>query len=118
MADIYAQLKEHLEKGKDWEKLEVPVDGVFVVKGSATKTRPAILQLKINLLTEDERPMKRKGLFVGSKEMLIKFGETLNNEKVEQLIAERFHWMCPCSSNLTKNTSELPAPKLFVIPVI
>ncbi len=32
--------------------------------------------------------MKRKGLFVGSKEMLIKFGEALNDDKVYQLIQE------------------------------
>jgi len=32
--------------------------------------------------------MKRKGLFVGSKEMLIKFGEALEDDKVFQLIGE------------------------------
>ena len=32
--------------------------------------------------------MKRKGLFVGSKEMLVKFGEALNDDKVFQLISE------------------------------
>ena len=32
--------------------------------------------------------MKRKGLFVGSQEMLIKFGEALQDDKVYQLIQE------------------------------
>jgi len=88
MADIQAQLKAHLKNGADWEKMETPVPGVFVVKVPATKTRPALLFLEINPLKEDGKPMKRKGLFVGSKEMLIKFGEALNDDKVYQLISE------------------------------
>jgi hypothetical protein len=88
MADIEAQLKEHLKSGEDWEKMETPVDGVSVVKVPATKTRPALLFLEVNPIKDDGKPMKRKGLFVGSKEMLIKFGEALNDDKVFQLIGE------------------------------
>ena len=88
MANIEAQLKAHLKDGADWEKMETPVPGVNVVKVPATKTRPALLFLEVNPLKEDGKPMKRKGLFVGSKEMLIKFGEALNDDKVFQLIGE------------------------------
>jgi hypothetical protein len=88
MADIEAQLKAHLKNGADWEKMEVPVPGVFVVKVPATKTRPALLFLEINPLKKDGKPMKRKGLVVGSKEMLLKFGEALQDDKVYQLINE------------------------------
>ena len=88
MTDISTQLKEHLSNGADWEKMETPIQGVYVVKVPATKTRPAILHLEINPLKDDGKPMKRKGLFVGSKEMLIKFGEALNDDKVYQLIQE------------------------------
>ena len=88
MADLKTQLQEHLKKGEDWEKMETPVSGVYVVKVPATKTRPALLFLEINPLKDDGKPMKRKGLFVGSKEMLIKFGEALNDDKVYQLIQE------------------------------
>ena len=88
MADIEAQLKAHLKNAADWEKMETPVPGVSVVKVPATKTRPSLLFLEINPLKEDGKPMKRKGLFVGSKEMLIKFGEALEDDKVFQLISE------------------------------
>ncbi len=88
MADIEAQLKAHLKNGADWEKMDTPVPGVSVVKVPATKSRPALLFLEINPLKEDGKPMKRKGLFVGSKEMLIKFGEALQDDKVYQLIVE------------------------------
>jgi hypothetical protein len=88
MADIEAQLRAHLKNGNDWEKMEAPIPGVFIVKVPATKTRPSLLFLEINPLKDDGKPMKRKGLFVGSKEMLIKFGEALQDDKVYQLIVE------------------------------
>jgi hypothetical protein len=88
MVDIQTQLKTHLKSGSDWEKMETPVPGVYVVKVPATKTRPALLFLEVNPLKDDGKPMKRKGLFVGSKEMLVKFGEALNDDKVFQLIGE------------------------------
>jgi len=88
MSDIQSQLKEHLKSGKDWEKMDTPIQGISVVKVPATKTRPALLFLEINPLKEDGSPMKRKGLFVGSKEMLIKFSEALNDDKTFQLIQE------------------------------
>lgn len=88
MADIEAQLRNHLNTAKDWEKMEAPIPGVFIVKVPATKSRPSLLFLEINPLKDDGKPMKRKGLFVGSKEMLVKFGEALNDDKVFQLIGE------------------------------
>ncbi len=88
MADIEGQLRALLKNGADWEKMEAPVEGVYVVKVPATKTRPALLFLEINPLKDNGKPMKRKGLFVGSKEMLIKFGETLQDDKVYELIVE------------------------------
>ena len=88
MSNIQAQLKEHLKSAKDWDKMETPVPGVSVVKVPATKTRPAMLHLEINPVKNDGTPMKRKGLFVGSKEMLVKFSEALNDDKVFQLISE------------------------------
>ena len=88
MADLQAQLKNHLDKGKDWEKMETPVPGVFVVKVPSTKTRPSLLFLEVNPLKDDGNPMKRKGLFVRDKEMLVKFSEALSDDKVYQLITE------------------------------
>ena len=88
LADIHRQLKDHLEKAEDWEKMDTPVKGVSVVKVPATKTRPALLFIEVNPLKENGTPMKRKGLFVGNKEMLIKFGEALNDDKTFQLIQE------------------------------
>lgn len=86
MADIQAQLKDHLKNGKDWEKMETPIPGVFVVKVPATKTRPSLLFLEVNPLKNDGKPMKRKGLFLGSKAMYIAFKEALEEDAIFTLI--------------------------------
>ncbi|MFW9998630.1 MAG: hypothetical protein ACFE9Q_01835 [Candidatus Hodarchaeota archaeon] len=86
MADIQAQLKDHLKNGKDWEKMETPIPGVFVVKVPETKTRPALLFIEINPLKSDGSPMKRKGLFIGSKEMYLAFKEALEEDAIYTLI--------------------------------
>jgi len=86
MADIQAQLKEHLKTGKDWEKMETPIPGVFVVKVPATKARPALLFIEVNPLKSDGKPMKRKGLFIGSKEMYLAFKEALEEDAIYTLI--------------------------------
>ncbi|MFX1397712.1 MAG: hypothetical protein ACFFAS_11800 [Promethearchaeota archaeon] len=88
MTDIKTQLKDHLKNAKDWEKMETPVPGVFVVKVPPTKMRPALLYLEVNPLKDDGKPLKRKGLFVGSKEFLVKYSEALSDDKVFQLIGE------------------------------
>ena len=86
MADIQAQLKAHLKNGKDWEKMETPIPGVFVVKVPETKTRPALLFLEVNPLKSDGKPLKRKGLFIGSKEIYIAFKEALEEDAIFTLI--------------------------------
>lgn len=86
MADIQSQLKDHLKTGKDWEKMETPIPGVFVVKVPATKTRPALLFIEVNPLKSDGKPMKRKGLFIGSKEMYLAFKEALEEDAIYTLI--------------------------------
>jgi len=86
MIDIQTQLKDHLKNGNDWEKMETPIPGVFVVKVPETKTRPALLFLEVNPLKNDGKPMKRKGLFIGSKEMYIAFKEALEEDAIFTLI--------------------------------
>jgi len=87
MSDLQAHLKEHLNTANDWDKMETPIEGVFVVKVPSTKTRPALLFMEINPL-KDGKPVKRKGLPIGSREMLVKFSEALQEDKVYQLISE------------------------------
>jgi hypothetical protein len=85
MAEIKEQMLEHLKKGEDWEEMEIEgFESVSVVKVPATKTRDALLNIQINPIKEGKR-IKRKGLFVSSKEMLVMFSEALNDDKTYQL---------------------------------
>ena len=100
---IQDELKKHLEKGEAWEKMETNVPGVNVVKVPETKTRPALLFLELNPLTDDGRPMKRKGLFVNGYDMLIKFRDIIDNDKVFKLMQE----IETVNPEITKKTKKL-----------
>ncbi len=88
MTDISSQLKEHLEEGKDWERMDTPLPGLFVVKVPATKTRKARLNLELSPLKNDGTPLKKKSLFIGGEEMFIKYSEMFSNDKAYQIIRE------------------------------
>lgn len=79
-------LTKHLENGKDWEKVDTDIPGVFVVKIPATKTRPARLSVEVNPVDEAGKPKKRKGLFVTNFEMYVQFLEALQDDNVGKLI--------------------------------
>ncbi|MFW9880558.1 MAG: hypothetical protein ACFFG0_46410 [Candidatus Thorarchaeota archaeon] len=66
--------------------METPIPGVYIVKVPETKTRPALLFLEVNPLKNDGKPMKRKGLFIGSKEMYLAFKEALDEDAIFTLI--------------------------------
>ncbi len=87
MPSISEKLKNHLENGENWGKLESPIQGVYIVKVPKTKTRKAMLYLEINPLKENGKPLKKKGVFINSQEMLLGFNEALKNEKSHLLIS-------------------------------
>lgn len=82
-------MEEHIEKflgsAGDWEKLETDIPGVAVVKMPATKSRPALLAVEVNP-QKDGKPMKRKGLFITSAEMLLEFSDILTDESLLTLM--------------------------------
>lgn len=88
MVDIDTSiLKEHLENGKDWEKLETDIAGVFVVKIPGTKTRSGRLMVEVNPINPATGlPKKRKGLFIADFEMYLQFQEALTEDEVPALI--------------------------------
>ena len=86
MADISVQLKEHLMNGEDWEKLETPIPGVYVVKIPESKTLKARLNLELNPLKDDGNTIKKKGLFVSGKEVFVKFSELFLDEQIFQIL--------------------------------
>ena len=84
--EMVVQLREHLENGQDWEKLNAPIPGVYVVKIPATKTHGARLMVEVNPVDESGNPRKRKGLFLTDEKMRRDFVVALENQDVSQLI--------------------------------
>jgi len=81
------ELREFLESAKDWQKMETDIDGVFVVKIPATKTREAKLMVEVNPINKlTKQPKKRKGLFIADFEMYLQFQEALMEDEVPALI--------------------------------
>jgi hypothetical protein len=84
--EMVSQLRDHLENGKDWEKLNTPIAGVYIVKIPATKTHGPRLMVEVNPVDESGNPRKRKGLFLTDEKMRRDFVVALENEDVSQLI--------------------------------
>jgi len=80
-------LKEFLKDGKDWEKMETDIPGVFVVKIPGTKTRDGRLMVEVNPIDKSTgKPKKRKGLFIADYEMYLQFQEALFQDEVPALV--------------------------------
>lgn len=79
------ELKEFLEKGKDWEKMETDNPSVNVVRSPPTKTKEARIFIEINPKNENGVARKRRGLFITDVSMLNQFAETLVDESVLKL---------------------------------
>ena len=80
-------LREHLDNGKDWSKLETDIDGVFVVKIPRTKTRGPRLMVEVNPINKATGlPKKKKGLFIADFEMYLQFREALEEDEIAGLL--------------------------------
>lgn len=80
-------LEDFLANGKDWEKMETPIAGVFIVRIPATKKAPAKLSLEINPIDEFKKPIRRKGLFIGNEKLRREFVVLLENADVINLMS-------------------------------
>jgi hypothetical protein len=85
MSTMEKQISDFLETGKDWDKASSKLPGVFIVKMPATKSRPALLALEVNP-ERDGKPLKRKGLFITSTDMLMAFNEALKSDSLFKLM--------------------------------
>ena len=85
MSGMEKKINDFLQTGKDWEKASSNLSGVFIVKMPATKSRPALLALEVNPEKEG-KPLKRKGLFITSTDMLMAFNQALKSDSLFKLM--------------------------------
>lgn len=74
------------ESGEDWQRVETSVPGLFLVRAPGTKKRQPSVMIELNPLGEDGKPIKRRGLFIRNTELLDKFRDLINNDKIDILM--------------------------------
>ena len=80
-------LKTFIEEGQDWERKPTTVRGVSLIRLPATKNRPASLAIDINPVGANGLPMKKKGIMLMNAAEIAAFRDTINNQKVDSLVA-------------------------------
>ena len=80
------KLKEILENGKDWARINTSIRGIGLLKLPTFRGYPAKLVVEINPVDELGRPTKRRGLILKSTEELETFKKLLAEEKLISLL--------------------------------
>jgi hypothetical protein len=84
---VDSRLTDFLNEGKDWERKQTNVPGVFLMKLPAFRSRPACIAIEIDPLGRGGGGggNRRRGLIIRSKEEIEQLSNILNNEKVIEL---------------------------------
>ena len=79
-------LKEFLEKGKDWERKATSVPGIFLLKLPPYRSSPSQLVVEVNPLDSSGNPTKKRGLILRNPIELKEFKRLINEAKLEALM--------------------------------
>ena len=83
---VDSKLTDFLKEGKDWERKQTNVPGVFLMKLPAFRSRPACVAIEIDALGRGGgADNRRRGLIIRSKEEIEQLSDILNNEKLIEL---------------------------------
>lgn len=80
------KLKDILENGKDWTRVNTSIEGISIIKLPEFKGNPERLAVEINPVDELGRPMKMRGLILRSGEELETFKALLAKDKLSSLL--------------------------------
>jgi hypothetical protein len=80
------KLTDFLSEGKDWERKQTNVPGVFLLKLPAFRSRPACIAIEIDAMGRGGGGgNRRRGLIIRTKEEIEQLSNILNNDKVIEL---------------------------------
>ena len=80
------RLRDFLNEGKDWERKQTNVPGVFLLKLPAFKSRPACIAIEIDAMGQGGGGAnRRRGLIIRTKDDLEQLSNILTNDKVIEL---------------------------------
>ncbi len=81
------KLSSFLKTGMDGSRLKTNVRRVLVLKLPAYQSSPTRLSIELNLVDEEDKPKKRRGLILRSSSGLEDFREIFQDNKLSKLLS-------------------------------
>ena len=79
------RLTEFLEKGKDWERKQTNIPGVFLIRLPQFRSRPACIGVELDVLNRGGGANRRRGVIIRTKEELQELSNAVTNKKLIDL---------------------------------
>lgn len=76
---------EFLEKGKDWERKQTNVPGVFLIRLPQFRSRPACIGVELDVLNRGSGGNRRRGIILRTSEELKQLLDIVTNKKLSEL---------------------------------
>lgn len=79
------RLIEFLENGKDWERKQTNIPGVFLIRLPQFRSRPACIGVELDILNRGGGSSRRRGIILRTNGELEQLRDTINNAKLHAL---------------------------------
>jgi len=83
---LESKLEDFLKSGKDWERKQTTLLGVFVLKMPPFRGSPARLAAELNPVDDLGRPTKKRGVLLRSSEELAEYKKLLEDGRLASLL--------------------------------
>ena len=79
------RLTEFLENGKDWERKQTNIPGVFLIRLPQFRSRPACIGVELDVLNRGVGGNRRRGIILRTNEELQQLLDIVTNKKLIEL---------------------------------
>ena len=79
------RLIEFLENGKDWERKQTNIPGVFLIRLPQFRSRPACIGVELDALNRGGVGNRRRGIILRTSEELQQLLDIVTNKKLSEL---------------------------------
>lgn len=79
------RLIEFLENGKDWERKQTNIPGVFLIRLPQFRSRPACIGVELDALNRGGGGNRRRGIILRTSEELQQLLDIVSNKKLREL---------------------------------
>jgi len=79
------RLLEFLENGKDWERKQTNIPGVFLIRLPQFRSRPACIGVELDALNRGGGGNRRRGIILRTSEELQQLLDIVTNKKLSEL---------------------------------